>query len=179
MINRFISNGRIFFCGMLFYFLLNGPAMCQGWSDLKVRLLPDSGFAFIETGENGQKIRRCPHHDINGDLNPEQLIYVMGAINRETWIVQKNKISALKHLEKHYERHINSKLKNERIEPVNINTARLTEFVKLPHIGPVMAVRIIDYREKNYNYFTIEDIMKVERLGIATFNSIKHYIKVK
>jgi len=179
MRNKYFYGTRVFLIMTLFYFSFMGPATGQGWSDVKVRLLPDSSFAFIETDEKGQKYRHCPHHDINGELDSEQLVYVIGTIDRERWIDQKNKRYALKHLEKHYDRRIGNKLKNRQIKPVNINSAGLTELVTLPHIGPVMAVRIVDYREKNYSYFTIEDIMKVERLGIATFHAIKHYIKVK
>ena len=179
MENRYFLKSKVFFFTLLVYFSLNGLGICQGWPDIKVRMLPDSSFAVIEKDKNGYKYRRCPHHDINGDIDSEQLIYVIGTKDREKWIDQKNEKHALKHLEKHYNRHIGNKSKNGQIEPVNINMASLTELVKLPQIGPVMAVRIIDYREKSANYFTIEDIMKVERLGIATFNAIKYYIKVK
>ncbi|MFQ6038243.1 MAG: helix-hairpin-helix domain-containing protein [Candidatus Aminicenantales bacterium] len=61
---------------------------------------------------------------------------------------------------------------------VNINTASLAELQKLPRIGPVVAQRIIDYREKHGNFKRIEEIMKVKGIGEKTFLKIKDLITV-
>ncbi len=127
MLIRFFKICLLFYGPLLFSLLFNDSAIGQGWTDLKIRLLPDSSFAVIETDPVGQKHRQCAHHDLNGKLDQEQLLYAIGTISREKWIDQKNKKYALKHLEKHYDRMINEQLKNERIEPVNINTAKLTQ----------------------------------------------------
>lgn len=58
----------------------------------------------------------------------------------------------------------------------NINKARLTELVTLPQVGPVLAIKINEYRNTHNLYVTIEDIMKVEGIGPVTFNAIRHYI---
>ena len=78
MENRYFLKSKVFFFTLLVYFSLNGLGICQGWPDIKVRMLPDSSFAVIEKDKNGYKYRRCPHHDINGDIDSEQLIYVIG-----------------------------------------------------------------------------------------------------
>ena len=52
-------------------------APCQNWDTVKVRLLPDTSFALIEY-DIGKRVRHCPHHDMNGRLDVEQLIFVMG-----------------------------------------------------------------------------------------------------
>jgi competence protein ComEA len=48
----------------------------------------------------------------------------------------------------------------------------------LPGIGPTIAQRIIDYREENGAYTTIEEIMDVSGVGPATFENIKDLITV-
>ena len=152
--------------------------ICQGWSETEIRLLPDSCFALIGV-KDGQKIRRCPHHDSNGNLDEEQLIYVLGTIGKETWVDQANKEVAGKHLKKHYDKFIGKVMKKGLHDSVNINSAKLTELVALPQIGPVLAVKIVEYRKSVSSFEKIEQIKKVEGIGSATFNAIKHYICVK
>ncbi len=61
---------------------------------------------------------------------------------------------------------------------VNINTASLEELDSLPGIGPTIAQRIIDYREENGPFNTIEDIMNVSGIGPSTFEEIQDLITV-
>ncbi len=154
-----------------------GIGRCQGWSDMIIRLLPADSFAVIEKDKRGRKIRHCPHHDTNGKLDEEQLIYVLGTMDRETWVDPDNKVTARKHLENHYNKFIKEVIKKGLERPVNINYAKLTELVALPQIGPVLAVKIVEYRNTHSRYKTIEDIKNVEGIGQGIFNAIKHYIK--
>ena len=48
-------------------------------------------------------------------------------------------------------------------EKVNINTANQTELETLPGIGTATAEKIIDYRNKNGKFSSIEDIQNVKR----------------
>lgn len=61
---------------------------------------------------------------------------------------------------------------------ININTATTAELETLPHIGPVMAQRIVDCREANGPFETIEDIQNVPGIGPVTFEEIKDLITV-
>ena len=56
---------------------------------------------------------------------------------------------------------------------ININTADESELDKLPGIGPAMAKRIIEYRQTNGNFQTIEDIKNVSGIGEAKFNKMQ------
>lgn len=61
---------------------------------------------------------------------------------------------------------------------VNLNTASLAELDALPGIGPSTAQKIIEYREANGRFATIEDIMNVSGIGQAKFDQIKTLITV-
>ncbi|MBO5004216.1 MAG: helix-hairpin-helix domain-containing protein [Clostridia bacterium] len=62
---------------------------------------------------------------------------------------------------------------------VNINTAKQTELETLPGIGTATAEKIIDYRNKNGKFNTIEDIQNVKGIGEAKYENIKESICVK
>jgi len=61
---------------------------------------------------------------------------------------------------------------------ININTAGSSELQQLPRIGPKVAQRIIDYREKNGKFTRIEELMKVRGIGEKTFEQLKDRITV-
>ncbi len=61
---------------------------------------------------------------------------------------------------------------------VNINTATATELETLPRVGPTTAQRIMEYREANGPFTTIENIQDVPGIGPATFEGFKDLITV-
>lgn len=61
---------------------------------------------------------------------------------------------------------------------VNLNKATQTELEELPGIGSSTALKIIQYREENGKFRSIEDIKNVNGIGEAKFNNIKEYITV-
>ncbi len=167
----------VIFFGVFALFLCgNGSGICQEWSDLTIRRLPDSSFAIVESGEAGKKLRHCSHHDLNGKLDEEQLIYVLGTLKRETWLDLTNSNAAKKHLENHYDKFITKIMKKGLQGTVDINRAGLTELVILPNIGPVIAVKIVEYRNMHGLFESIGDIKKVGGIGSGTFNAVRHYI---
>ena len=62
--------------------------------------------------------------------------------------------------------------------PVNINTATAAQLDALPGIGPVMAARIITYREKNGPFKSVEDLRKVSGMGASKFNALQNQIRI-
>jgi len=62
---------------------------------------------------------------------------------------------------------------------ININTASEAELTQLPGIGPVTAQKIIDYRENNGKFSSVEDIKNVSGIGDKKFEQIKDKIKTR
>lgn len=62
---------------------------------------------------------------------------------------------------------------------VNINTATQEELDTLPGIGPSTASKIIDYREQNGKFNSIEEIKEVSGIGDAKYEKIKDSITIK
>jgi len=61
---------------------------------------------------------------------------------------------------------------------VNINTANQYELESLPGIGSVRAKAIIAYRTENGFFLAIEDLIKVDGIGVTTFNELQQLITV-
>lgn len=61
---------------------------------------------------------------------------------------------------------------------ININTADEKELQKIKGIGPALAGRIIDYRENNGAFKSIDEIKKVRGIGDKTFEKMKDQITV-
>lgn len=61
---------------------------------------------------------------------------------------------------------------------VDINLADAALLETLPGIGSAIAGRIIEYREMNGSFKTIEEIQEVQGIGPATFGEIKDLITV-
>lgn len=62
---------------------------------------------------------------------------------------------------------------------VNVNTAGVEELDTLPGIGPATAQNIIDHRQTNGPFQTIEEILDVSGIGPAKFEQIKELITVE
>ncbi|MGC9359717.1 MAG: helix-hairpin-helix domain-containing protein [Anaerolineae bacterium] len=64
-------------------------------------------------------------------------------------------------------------VKEDTAESVNINTASASELESLPGIGPVLAKRIVAYREANGPFARPVDILEVSGIGDTTFANIE------
>jgi competence protein ComEA len=61
---------------------------------------------------------------------------------------------------------------------VNINSATESDFENLPGIGPVLAQKIVDYRDQHGPFRSIQDLMKVTGIGQKKFDSLQAYVAV-
>jgi len=155
----------------IFFFVFFSPcwAHSQGWSDTKIKSLPDSSFAIVEVKKDGIKVRHFPYRDINGRIDINQLIYCLGTFSDETWLEPEKIEIARKSLEEHYYRFRLKQSREGIREPIDINAASLKDLVKLPNIGPVTAVKIYKFKENQ----------GLEGIGPAIFAGIRYYIRVR
>ena len=61
---------------------------------------------------------------------------------------------------------------------VNINTADVEQLATLKGIGSAMAQRIIDYREQNGKFKTIDELKNVRGIGQKKFDALKDKITI-
>ncbi len=61
---------------------------------------------------------------------------------------------------------------------ININTADQKTLETLPNIGPERARKIIEYREKNGFFSSIEELLNVPNIGPKIFEGIKDLVTI-
>lgn len=59
---------------------------------------------------------------------------------------------------------------------ISINSADLNQLSSLPGIGIKTAEKIIEYRNNNGSFNSLEELMNVKGIGKSKFNKIKEYI---
>jgi len=74
--------------------------------------------------------------------------------------------------------HIPEVGEEEEPQKINLNRAELWLLEALPGIGEIRAQAIIDYRQQNGLFRNINELTKVEGIGITTYEEIKHLITV-
>ena len=62
--------------------------------------------------------------------------------------------------------------------PINLNTATAEQLATIPGVGPKMAERIIDYRQKSGGFKKVEDLMNVSGIGEKNFLKMRPLITV-
>ncbi len=61
---------------------------------------------------------------------------------------------------------------------LNVNLASQEELERLPGIGPVKAKAIVDFREKNGPFKSVEDLVQIPGIGEKTLEKLLPYITV-
>jgi competence protein ComEA len=64
-------------------------------------------------------------------------------------------------------------------EKVNINTATAEQLTALPGVGPTLAARIVEHREKAGQFGSAQELMNVKGIGEKSFQKIEPYVTVK
>lgn len=61
---------------------------------------------------------------------------------------------------------------------IDLNTASLDALQEIPGVGPVIAQRIVTYREQNGGFQTVEQLLEVSGIGESTFAQMQPMVTV-
>ena len=61
---------------------------------------------------------------------------------------------------------------------LNLNRATVNELDGLPGVGPVLAKRIVEYRNSNGNFSSIDELQKVSGIGPAKYGELQNFVTV-
>jgi competence protein ComEA len=64
------------------------------------------------------------------------------------------------------------------VKPIDLNKATTDQLATLPGIGPAVAARIVEYRQKNGDFKKIEELMNVRGIGEKSFLKLKALVTV-
>ena len=61
---------------------------------------------------------------------------------------------------------------------INLNTANVGQLQTLPGIGPTLARRIIDFRERNHGFKRIEELLAVPGISERKWKAIRDKVEL-
>ena len=61
---------------------------------------------------------------------------------------------------------------------VNINSAGVEQLTTLPGVGPRLAARIVEYRQKSGPFHATQDLVNVKGIGEKNFAKIERWLSV-
>jgi competence protein ComEA len=64
------------------------------------------------------------------------------------------------------------------VSPLDLNTATAEDLTLLPGIGEELAARIVEYREANGPFESVEELMEVSGIGEAKFAALEDHVTV-
>ena len=59
---------------------------------------------------------------------------------------------------------------------ININTATTSQLMDLPGIGETLANRIVEYRNQNGQFHSIDELLQIDGIGQKKLDQIQHLI---
>ncbi|MDQ1203690.1 ComEA family DNA-binding protein [Microbacterium sp. SORGH_AS_0862] len=62
--------------------------------------------------------------------------------------------------------------------PINLNTAGVEQLDELPRIGPAIAQRIVDWREQNGPFTSVDDLLGVAGIGEKMLSGLRDLVTV-
>ena len=136
------------------------------------------GFIWIKEGTRlGEALEYVGGTLVDADLD---------AVNLSKKLTDEEKVYIPKigEVEKYYSADLSNEINasknySSKSDKININTAGIAELDTLPGIGEAYAKRIIEYRESNGFFKSIEEIKNVSGIGEKRYEAIKDLITVK
>jgi competence protein ComEA len=62
---------------------------------------------------------------------------------------------------------------------INLNTATAKELESLPGIGPALAKRIVEFREKRKGFKRLEELLAIPGISEKKWKAIKDQVEIK
>ena len=62
--------------------------------------------------------------------------------------------------------------------PVDLNQASVEQLQELPGIGPALAGRIVEFRDKQGGFERVEDLLKIKGIGEKSFQKLRPHVTV-
>ena len=61
---------------------------------------------------------------------------------------------------------------------INLNTATIQQLDRLPGVGPVLAQRIVEFREKRGGFRTVEELLAVPGISEQRWQALRLLLRV-
>jgi comEA protein len=74
---------------------------------------------------------------------------------------------------------MNTDEKSSTVFKIHLNTASSDILQQVPGFGPVTAKKIVQYRDQNGPFQSVEDLIHIKGIGPKTIEKIKNYLTVK
>jgi len=62
---------------------------------------------------------------------------------------------------------------------INLNTATPAELQRLPGIGPALAKRIVEFREKRHGFKRVEELLAVPGISEKKWQAIRDKVEIR
>ena len=99
------------------------------------------------------------------------------SINMASYVKDEEHI-VIRNIDEHIDKTENSIQNNNDDYKININKATVEELKSLDGIGDSIAKNIIEYRENNGNFKTVEQLKEVSRIGPKLFEKLKNNVTI-
>ncbi len=64
------------------------------------------------------------------------------------------------------------------VSKVNLNTATVEQLESLPGIGPTLAARIVEYRQKAGGFKSVQEVVNVKGIGEKSFAKLQPHLTI-
>lgn len=61
---------------------------------------------------------------------------------------------------------------------INLNAASAQQLEELPGVGPKLAARIVEYRQKSGAFKSVQDLMNVKGIGEKNFEKLQSFLNL-
>ncbi|MDN6639990.1 MAG: helix-hairpin-helix domain-containing protein [Tetragenococcus sp.] len=179
---------------VLFYFSQNNNEQ-TAWEETDEPFQQTTASSEEQTEETGEimvdikgEVNKPGVYELEGDARVKEVILKAGGLTKKAEEKQLNLAEKLSDQQMIYvpnqaeaeemEETGEEQEVNQSEDTVDINAADLTELQELSGIGPAKAQAIIDYREENGPFETVDELSEISGFGEKTVEKLRESIKI-